>query len=96
MVTTYEWDAEHVDKSGDVLNHNHGDTLQDVRRLADAIDIEDGQRIDIVLVRDVWVEDDLADRTWAYINDDGSLPARFTDSMGTEFANVPKRFHVET
>ena len=87
LTLRYEWDRETVDEHGDILDHDHRDTLSD---------FIDPMRPDerLVLVRDMFCEfDGLVDRGWAYV-EDGKLPTRFDDGC-VETHAVPKRFHKE-
>lgn len=81
--TYYEWDLETVDDHGDILDHEHADSLKALP--APRAD----QRL--VLIRDVYdpeTEDHL-DRQWAYA-DERVLPTHFDGG-----ATVPTRFHRE-
>lgn len=92
----YEWDCEQVDReSEDVIDHEFGDTLEEVRGHAlRAERCNPGFRYDIVLCR--YDENDrYTDISWAYMREDGTLPDHFADAGGREVAKVPKRFHKE-
>lgn len=96
MSVLYEWDCETVaDENnadfelGEVINHVHDATLQEVKAWADANPCEPGFKHMLVLVRDA---DD--GRSWAYI-EDGELPLYFKDSDGSYATKVPQRFHKE-
>ena len=98
MTVYYEWDCETVAAvdtddaaENDVLDHAHGATLAEVLRWSRQNPPDPGTRHDIVLVRD---DDD--GRSWAYMEDDGSLPEFFEDAYCRRVAKVPKRFHAET
>ena len=88
----YEWDVETWDsESGDVLDHDHRKTFAEcLSRLG--ID-QEGLETHIVLVLDICNEVDgfRKHRSWAYLNDDGTLPETFEDGGN----KVPKRFHKE-
>jgi len=87
----YEWDCETIDTdTGDIIDHSHGATLRDVLSWARANPPESDTHHAIVLVRDEYTE-----RSWAYLNDDGTLPDFFEDSSGCRVAKVPVRFHKE-
>lgn len=90
MGVYYEWDIEEVDENGDIQDHDFRDKLKDFV-VKPAID---GDRYQLVLVRNVGDEDEgLVDRDWAYaIKCDGRwvLPEQFDG--GTK---VPKRYHEE-
>ena len=91
----YEWDAETVNVHEDIDDHNHADTLSEVLRYC-SNEPADGSHYRIVLVRDKFDEcRGLVDRSWAYLNDDGTLPEYFSDSCGEDTFKVPKRFHRE-
>ena len=90
--TFYEWDIETVERGvfddgeeyADIVNHDHHDECPGIPTHPDDM---------LVLVRDVWTNEDgydeLHDRTWAYV-ESGKLPTHFEDGH-----KVPKRFHVE-
>lgn len=89
---TYEWDCEIVEvETGDIVDHNFGDSLDEVR---DYIGTESQYRYDIVLVRRD-ENDRTTDISWAYMKQDGTLPDHFTDAGDREVAKVPKKFHKE-
>ena len=104
MSVTYEWDCEIVDLNkngteGDIYDHNHGDSLAEVMRTRDDCDYsEETQKRTgrIVLVRDQRDAcGELGERSWCYVEPDGTLPERFADSMGEDRAKVPQRFRKE-
>ena len=92
----YEWDCETVMainseqyEEGDVLEHYHSESYDDVfNRSKDTP--ADGATYRIVLVCD----DDEC-RSWAYLNDDGTLPEHLRDAYDKVIRKVPKRFHEE-
>jgi hypothetical protein len=90
---SYEWDCETVDRdSQDILDHNYGDSLGEVRQYVDNDDAQN--KYDIVLVR----RDENSryiDSSYAYMREDGTLPEYFTDADGRQTAKVPARFHKE-
>lgn len=106
--TKYEWDFETVCKEyGDILDHNHSDeclglpgvSLTALVKLFLALresphwDTE--KEFDrLVLVKNVYRNWDLVERTWAYV-EDGKLPEYFSNSSDQEESKVPKRFHKE-
>jgi hypothetical protein len=106
MKTTYEWDIETVDKFGDILDHDHRDTLAEFAPdvLRDAL-LQRRQRggnfTRLVLVRSVWTEaSGLVDRTWAYVSDVGApnagvLPTHCKDAFNRTATRVPARFARE-
>ena len=89
MAISYEWDFEFVDTNGDIQDHHHAASFEEVKRVAER-NKEAGR---IVLVR----RDDrpYGEREWAYLRDDGTLPSCFEDAGGCEGAKVPARFHAE-
>ena len=90
--TVYEWDVELVDKEyEDILDHEHSDKCPGIPTLDTEVVFER-----LVLVRDVYRQWDLSDRTWAYVKD-GKLPEYFSDAWQREETKhkVPKRFHAE-
>ena len=97
--TLYEWDHETVfvntDEDGkefiEIDDHDHSGYLTS---LADPTPDERGAWQRLVLVRDVFRDFSLEDRTWAYV-EDNKLPENFKDSSGREEKKVPKRFHAE-
>jgi len=97
--TLYEWDHERVslgkyddgEEFIEVQDHDHCDYLTS---LPDQTPDERGEWERLVLVRDVFRDFSLEDRTWAYV-ESGKLPQHFSDSSGREETKVPKRFHAE-
>ena len=88
--TVYEWDFETVCKEfGDILDHNHSDKLLGLPTHDTETEFDR-----LVLVKDVYRQWDLVDRTWAYVKD-GKLPEYFSNSSYQEESKVPKRFHIE-
>jgi hypothetical protein len=92
----YEWDCETVANKehpdygeDDVIDHAHGESFKDVRNWSSQWPPGDGERHELVLVRD---DDD--GRTWAYLHN-GKLPEFFIDAYGVDRTRVPKRFHAE-
>jgi hypothetical protein len=84
---TYEWDCETVDReSQDILDHNYGDSLDEVRQYVDNDDTQ--HRYDIVLVRSD-VNHRYIDCAYAYMREDGTLPEYFTDAGSTPAAVKP-------
>lgn len=83
---SYEWDVETVDEHGDIIDHQHSDTLEDL------LPLEENQ--ELVLVRDRYVGHDLVSRQWAYVSD-GELPEYFSYSDGNHGTKVPQKFHRE-
>ena len=88
-MTQYEWDVEEIDEHGDIIDHNHRDTAVAVLHLARGFALSD-----VVLVRDVWKDDSLQERSWAYVVD-GRLPEFFEDAYQRQTVKVPARFHSE-
>lgn len=95
MGVTYEWDVETSAacdtgecEAGEVLDHFHVSSYKEARTVL-ARGCDEGERSDIVLVRDDGLE-----RSWAYV-ENGKLPVAFTDSVGHRIAAVPDRFHKE-
>ena len=88
--TEYEWDCETVCKEyGDILDHSHSDECLGLP------DYETEKEFDrLVLVKNVYRNWDLAERTWAYV-EDGKLPEYFSNSSYQEESKVPQRFHKE-
>jgi len=84
---SYEWDYETVDEDGDIIDHNHSESLSRYG--------ESDKTDTLVLIRELGNDrDGMIDRTWAYVKD-GKMPEYFTDSAGVVGAKVPERFHKE-
>ena len=98
--TAYEWAVELVDKEyGDILDLAFSDKCPEIPSTDDRLGASYGLDIDVVferlvLVRDVYRNWDLSDRSWAYV-EDGKLPEYFSDPWQQEECKVPKRFHAE-
>jgi hypothetical protein len=96
MTVEYEWDVEMLtigdgvpDKSdNEVIDHYHCETFKEAVAWVARNTPEPGTRYAIVLVRD-----DFDMRTWAYLEDDGTLPTHFMCAYGLDRTKVPKRFH---
>lgn len=84
--TIYEWDLETVDGHGDIEDHSHSDLLAPLWKW------REGKNL--VLVKDVFYDGSLEERSWAYVKD-GKLPENFSDAYGRNFGKVPARFHIE-
>lgn len=89
MKTVYEWDVETVDPdSGDVLDHDHADTLRQLVHWK-----KSDEPFDLVLVRDTWEEDgELVSRAHWYPGRDKMIAGQWLFSNGY---SVPKRFIEE-
>ena len=89
-MVTYEWDIETVtDEDGDVMDHNHADKLKELLFYKNEKPDMDGCHYELVLVRDLWEDSNLEQRTWAY-PDGGKMPKEFDNGVA-----VPKRFLEE-
>ena len=90
--TFYEWDIEYCDLMGDIDDHHHEVKLKDLKPAAantqSGVDA-DGWWSRLVLVRDVYKNGDMKDRSWAYVSN-GQLP--LTTDGG---AKVPQKYHKE-
>ena len=86
MGVNYEWDAETIE-DGDVVDHDHRETV------AELLPLRSDQHL--VLVRDVWGEASLRDRSWAYANKDGTLPTHFLNALDQQTSLIPQRYHSE-
>lgn len=91
----YEWDVETVAArdsedyaEDDVIDHHHTTSFAEAKRVA-AQEPDDGTKHVLVLVRDH------DDRSWAYLNDDGTLPEYFEDAYNQPRGKVPVRYHRE-
>jgi len=106
MTTTYEWAIETVtaDDSEDILDVDHRDRLHEwpAERLLHALNQDrepagafmkndPGTFTRLALVRD----SDRDGRAWAYIGDDGALPAKMLDAYDRPVCDVPKRYREE-
>ena len=87
--TFYEWDAELCDDYGDVINHSHAVALIELKATSHKID-DKGTWFRLVLVRDVFRDGVMKDRSWAYVTKDGELS---THTDGGD--KVPKKYHKE-
>ena len=87
MAIIYEWDAEEIaPRTGEVVDHNHSDKLNDGYFTNDILTSPDYA---LVLVRDDYEDEALIKRSWAYV-ENGKLPDTFEGEH-----KVPKRFHKE-
>ena len=90
MSASYEWDVEEVEaESEDIAEHWFQPNFARAKALA-GMKPSDGCFYRIVLVRD-----GANGRSWAYLNDDGTMPTRFKDAYGVELTKVPARFLKE-
>lgn len=93
MTVIYEWDVETVetydDGNNDVHDHHHTKTFAEAKAFA-ATTPPEGCTHEIVLVRD---DDDR--RSWAYLNEDGTIPSHFYDANEGVWGKVPARYHKE-
>lgn len=96
-----EWDIEVCDaESGDILDHLFQGPGSPFPGLPDSLPNVDGEINVIVLVHDIWIDGDLADRSWAYLRADGTLPESFGyPSAGGTYDEtgplVPKKYHEQ-
>ena len=99
METIYEWDIETVDEHGDIQDHHHHDTLFSLLTTLRRWESTDGERYEVVLVRDVGSDaKGIVDRQWRYPFDLSSrLPNegyKFDDLDGGG-VRVPKKYVAE-
>jgi|SRR5215831_6089393 len=99
MGVAYEWVVEEIDPNDeyeDIQETSAWEKYIDALGSAEWVRRE-GLRADIVLVRDEGDDvDGLTDRSWAYLEKDGTLPTYFANSGGVDTTvKVPKRFHQE-
>ena len=97
-----EWDVEEVAAGngadvaeGDIVQHWFQTSFAGCLEHVATQKLESGFKWEIVLVRNtdsIFAEEP---RTWAYLNDDGTLPEFFQGSGGDDQTKVPKRFHEE-
>jgi hypothetical protein len=88
----YEWCVEVVDSYGDIVDNYFADSLAQAIEWAGDDDGEYEHQICLVRTEDTFN----GDRAWAYLTDDGRLPAYFADAFGHDTTKVPQRFHRET
>lgn len=101
QMVRYEWDVEiiHIGdtaglEDGEILDHRHCDTYAEARKVA-ALVPRDGERAEVVLVRDgLTASGEGDDRHWAYVVG-SALPDKFADAMNVPRIPVPKKFHAE-
>ena len=85
------WVVEEVETtSGDIQDTSCWPTALAAREYARRA-VADGIKLNVALVR----TDYEGDREWAYLRDDGTLPASFVDAYGYETCPVPRRFLAE-
>jgi hypothetical protein len=96
---SYEWAIEESDEHGDIYSTDHAETLAEaLTRKADLESFGDcAPTVEIALVRHEGNQIDGEQvRFYAYLRDDGTLPAAFSSSGGSEDGPVvPQRFHKE-
>lgn len=94
-VTVYEWDYEtqRIDEEGEIefVDHDHSDHFLG---FPDSYIDDDGIYVVLVLVKDVYRNWCLENRSWAYV-EDRKLPEFFSDAFGMLGDKVPQRFHKE-
>jgi hypothetical protein len=106
MSVFYEWDVEEVAVSlgkyerqdveeGDIVEHWFQDNFADCLKHVATQKLEPGFKWEIVLVRNTDATNAEEPRTWAYLNDNGTLPEFFQGSGGDDQTRVPQRFHKE-
>lgn len=107
MKTTYEWDIEacFINEDGEIEihDHDHRDRLSEwpSARLISAInqdqdDIGLADKSIYAFRRLVLVRDSARDpRAWAYITEEGDLPAEMVDAYDRPLCAVPKRYREE-
>lgn len=102
MSVFYEWDVEEVASAdgddvaeGDIVQHWFQTSFADCLKHVATQKLEPGFKWETVLVRDTDAINAEEHRTWAYLNDDGTLPECFQGSGGDDQTKVPKRFHEE-
>jgi hypothetical protein len=88
--TAYEWDIEHYDEHGDIIDHDFQDKCP-------TQPLPEDDSFSIVLVKTIaegYPNDPqsylIRDRAWAYVNADDQLAEKFDDG-----SKVPQRFHKE-
>lgn len=76
---TYEWIVEKLDEFGDIQDISPSDTYAQALRYRDFYRNEGAEEIEVGLVRNRWndIDEDLEDRQWAYLDEDGKLPDKF-------------------
>ncbi len=95
-MVSYEWCVEMV-TAKESTEYEQGEVLDShfVPRFVDAVALwrttpDEGTEWRVVLVRDT-----PRDRSWAYLEEDHTLPEWFTDTRGAKVYRVPQRFHSE-
>lgn len=91
MSTSYEWDVEEIDEHGDIIDHNHHETAEEM--VADYLSRPAGCA-EMVLVRDVFNDlHGLLDRKWAYVDQETmTLDEWCADCSGSGSKKTPKRY----
>lgn len=91
MAVVYEWDVEEFtdDEHEDIVQHYFCTKFSEALAISRATP-EDGCKRRVVLARD-----DDEERSWAYLQDDATMPEFFENADGVEYARVPKRFKAE-
>lgn len=97
MAVIYEWDVEtqleYPDGENDVIDHHHFECFSDALSYSKtAPEPHDEGKTEHMLVL---VRDDNEGRSWAYLDDDGTLPEFFMNADGKNTTRVPKRFHEQ-
>ena len=92
MTVVYEWDVEEFtdDEHEDIVQHYFCTKFSEALAISQATP-EDGCKRRVVLVRD-----DDEERSWAYLQDDATMPEFFESADGVEYVRVPKRFKAES
>jgi hypothetical protein len=93
MPVEYEWDVEEMD-GDEIVDHHFCGSFAEAKEVA--ADGDPDSKWVVVLV--CKVEDynrGLTHTSWAYLREDGTLPADFTDAGGRPTRKVPKKFHSE-
>lgn len=109
MAVSCEWDVETVsvsDRNGrpsvsvEVLDHNHQESFEDCLKFAEEhpLDFSEGERFQIVVVRDRVSMAGNSERTWNHLRETSEgwkLSDWFSDAYGDVISTTPKRLHSE-
>lgn len=105
MAVIYEWDVEELEEAPselngfdpDIVDHTFCDSYRQAVETLKMFQTVFEVPARIVLVRDVGnANEGITDRSWAYLNEDGTMPIYFEYGAGEQsLIPVPKRFHDE-
>jgi hypothetical protein len=93
MPVIYEWDVEQIEDE-DIVDHYFCDSLDEAREVV--ANGDSSMKWAVVLVCKVEDNRGRTHTSWAYLNEDGTLPESFSDAYNRPTRKVPKKFHDET